>query len=451
MTEGPILRHLVRFAVPLLLGNLFQQLYNMVDTWVVGNFVSNEAFSAVGSVTPAVNMLIGFFLGLSNGAGVVIARHYGAGRERQLRQAVHTALTLALGLGVVFTVLGVAMVPAVLRLMKTPASVWPDAESYLTIYFSGVLGLMLYNIGAAIWQAVGDSRYPFLCLAVCAVTNTGLDLLFVLRFGMGIRGVAYATVLAQFLSMALVLGRLLLTGCCVRLDPRALGLSREPLGAILRLGLPTALQMAVTAFSNVFIQSYINAFGPDCMSGWTAYNKIDQLVLLPITSLALATTTFVGQNLGKEQWDRARRGTRTAFLLAEGSTVLLAAAVCAAAPGLVAFFNGKPEVIRDGSHFLRALTPFYVFAVANHILPGALRGAGNSRAPLVIFLTSYVAARQLYFYIVANFISNTMLPVTMGYPFGWITCAALSFGYYRWTGLGRGGGSPGKTETEDQL
>ena len=187
------------------------------------------------------------------------------------------------------------------------------------------------------------------------------------------------------------------------------------------------------------------------MSGWTAYNKIDQLVLLPITSLALATTTFVGQNLGKEQWDRARRGTRTAFLLAEGSTVLLAAAVCAAAPGLVAFVHGKPEVIRDGSLFLRALTPFYVFAVANHILPGALRGAGNSRAPLVIFLTSYVAARQLYFYIVASFISNTMLPVTMGYPFGWITCAALSFGYYRWTGLGRGGGSPGKTETEDQL
>ena len=209
--------------------------------------------------------------------------------------------------------------------------------------------------------------------------------------------------------------------------------------------------MAVTAFSNVFIQSYINAFGPDCMSGWTAYNKIDQLVLLPITSLALATTTFVGQNLGKEQWDRARRGTRTAFLLAEGSTVLglffWLPPSPPPAPGLVAFFNGKPEVIRDGSLFLRALTPFYVFAVANHILPGALRGAGNSRAPLVIFLTSYVAARQLYFYIVANFISNTMLPVTMGYPFGWITCAALSFGYSRRTGLGRCGVSPRKTAT----
>ena len=393
-------------------------------------------------------MLIGFFLGLSNGAGVVIARLYGAGREPELRRAVHTALTLAVLLGAAFTALGVIMVPAVLRLMKTPASVWPDAESYLTIYFAGIMGLMLYNIGAAVWQAVGDSRYPFLCLAVCAVTNTVLDLIFVIRLGLGIRGVAYATVLAQFLSMALVLGRLLFTRSCVRLEPRLLGLAREPLRAILRLGLPTALQMAVTAFSNVFIQSYINAFGPDCMSGWTAYNKIDQLVLLPITSLALATTTFVGQNLGKDQWDRARRGTRTAFWLAEGITVLLAAVVCAAAPALVAFFNRRPEVIRDGSLFLRALTPFYVFAVANHILPGAMRGAGNSRAPLVIFMTSYVAARQLYFYIMAHCISNTMLPVSMGYPFGWIICALLSFAYYRRTGLGRGDGSSEKTEKE---
>ena len=282
MTKGSITKHLINFALPLMVGNLFQQLYNMVDTWVVGNYVSNEAFSAVGTVTPIINTLIGFFLGLSSGAGVVISQYYGAGREDKVRQAVHTSLVLTLLMGAVFTAAGIAMTPLMLRLMKTPAEVAPEQTTYLTIYFAGVMGLLLYNMGSGILRAVGDSRRPFYFLLVSAVLNTGLDLLFVLKFGMGVEGVAYATIIAQAVSAALTIWVLMRTAGCIRVELRALRMTWSVLRQIVSVGIPAALQMAITAFSNVFVQGYINYFGPDCMSGWTAYTKVDQLVILPV-------------------------------------------------------------------------------------------------------------------------------------------------------------------------
>ena len=316
MTKGSITKHLINFALPLMVGNLFQQLYNMVDTWVVGNFVSNEAFSAVGTVTPIINMLIGFFLGLSSGAGVVISQYYGAQREEKVRQAVHTSMVLTFLLGIVFTAAGILMTPLMLRLMKTPAEVAPEQTTYLTIYFAGVMGLLIYNMGSGILRAVGDSRRPFYFLVVSAVLNTALDLLFVLRFGMGVEGVAWATVIAQAVSALLVIVVLLRTQQAVRLIPRDLRIHLPVLRQIIRVGVPSALQMAITAFSNVFVQSYINSFGADCMGGWTAYTKIDQLMLLPMQSLALSATTFVGQNLGRGNEPRARQGVRRALAIA---------------------------------------------------------------------------------------------------------------------------------------
>lgn len=309
MTKGSITKHLINFALPLMVGNLFQQLYNMVDTWVVGNYVSNEAFSAVGTVTPIINTLIGFFLGLSSGAGVVISQYYGAGREDKVRQAVHTSLVLTLLMGAVFTAAGIAMTPLMLRLMKTPAEVAPEQTTYLTIYFAGVMGLLLYNMGSGILRAVGDSRRPFYFLLVSAVLNTGLDLLFVLKFGMGVEGVAYATIIAQAVSAALTIWVLMRAAGCIRVELRALRMTWSVLRQIVSVGIPAALQMAITAFSNVFVQGYINYFGPDCMSGWTAYTKVDQLVILPVQSIAMAGTTFVGQNLGVGDTARARRAS----------------------------------------------------------------------------------------------------------------------------------------------
>ncbi len=431
MTEGSIIRHLVVFAAPLLVGNIFQQLYNTVDTWVVGNYVSNEAFSAVGTVGPIINMLIGFFLGLSSGAGVVISQYYGAGRTEEVRKTVHTSLMMTILLGLLFTGLGIALIPGMLGLMNTPAEVIPESTAYLTIYFAGVLGLMLYNMGAGILRAVGDSTRPFYYLVVSAVINTVLDLVFVLRFDMGVAGVAWATIIAQGISAVLTLITLLRSDSCIRVSLRALRIHFDMLQKIIRVGIPAALQMAVTSFSNVFVQSYINYFGADCMSGWTAYGKIDTLLMLPMQSLALASTTFVGQNLGLGKVDRAKRGVRIALALSLVTAVILMIPVMVFAPSLVAFFNEKTTVVEYGTMFLRYISPFYILCCFNQIYSGALRGAGNTRAPMVIMLASFVVFRQIYLFVLTHFIANTILPVSMGYPAGWLVCSLLTYLYYR--------------------
>lgn len=429
MTEGSIARHVIMFALPLLAGNLFQQLYNMVDTWVVGNYVSNEAFSAVGSVGPIINTLIGFFTGLSSGSGVVISQYYGAHQPEKVKKAVHTAIVLTFILGAILTVVGLVLIPTMLTLMKTPAEVRPESTAYLTIYFSGIMGLLVYNIGAAILRAVGDSRRPFYFLVVSACINTVLDLVFVLQFHMGVRGVALATIIAQGISAVLVMVVLARTQSDIHLDVRALAIHGETMKKIIRVGIPAALQMSITAFSNVFVQGYINFFGADCMSGWTAYNKLDQLMFLPMQSVAMAATTFVGQNLGHGNVERAKRGTRTALLLSMGMTVLMVPLIIFA-PQFTAFFNSKPEVVAYGARFLRNLSPFYVLCCINQVYAGSLRGAGDSRAPMVMMLGSFVLFRQIYLYVMANFISNTIMPIAMGYPAGWLVCSLATMIYY---------------------
>lgn len=437
MTEGGIVRHLLVFAIPLLIGNVFQQLYNMVDTWVVGNFVSNEAFSAVGTVGPIINTLIGFFMGLSSGAGAVISQYYGAKKEDKVGETVHTSILMTLILGAVFTVVGLLMTPFMLQMMKTPDTVMPQSRAYLNIYFSGIIFMMLYNIGAGILRAVGDSRRPFYFLVISAVINTVLDLVFVLAFDMGVEGVAWATVIAQAVSAILVTLTLMRSNACIRLSVARLRIHWDALSKIVRVGIPAALQMMITSFSNVFVQSYINHFGPDCMSGWTAYAKIDQLLLLPMQSISLASTTFVAQNLGAKQEKRARRGILASILLAIGSTVVLLIPVLIFAPYLVTFFNDKPEVVEYGTLFLRSISGFYVFCCLNQILAGALRGSGNSRAPMLMMLGSFVVFRQLYLYVFANHISNDVLSIAMSYPAGWILASVLLLLYYKFVGLSK--------------
>ena len=430
MTQGSVVGHLVRFAIPLLLGNLFQQLYNTVDLWVVGRYVSNEAYSAVGTVTPIINMLIGFFLGLASGAGVVISQYYGAKKEEQVRQTVHTSLVMTVILGIVLTVVGILIIPLMLRLMKTDLQAVPEATTYLTIYFAGVLGLMLYNMGSGILRAVGDSNRPFYFLVVSALLNIALDLFFVIGLGMGVEGVAYATILSQGISAVLILIVLARSEACIQLRLQDLKVSLHILRQIVRIGIPSALQMAITSFSNVFVQSYINVFGLDCMSGWTSCTKIDQFLLLPVQSLALAATTFVGQNLGTGQVDRAKRGTRCALFLSWGITMSLSLIVVPTAPFLVAFFNDKPEVVVYGVMFLRLLCPCYVMVCINQIYAGSLRGAGISQPPTYIMLTGGVLFRQIYLYILTNYIVNVPLPVAAGYPLGWLVCSILTLIYY---------------------
>lgn len=430
MTQGSVFFHLLYFALPLLAGNIFQQFYNTVDIWVVGNYVSDEAFSAVGTVTPIINMLIGSFMGLASGAGVVISQYYGAKKFDKVQEAVHTAIALTVILTVLFSIIGVAMTPAMLHFMKTPDEVFGESSTYLTIYFSGMVGLLFYNMGSGILRAVGDSKRPFYYLVASATINIVLDLVFVIKFHMGVAGVAYATILAQGISATLTLITLLRTSSCVHLEVKKIRIHLPILRQIIHVGIPAALQMAVTAFSNVFVQSYINQFGSDAMGGWTAYTKIDQLIFLPMQSLALSATTFVGQNLGDGQAERAKKGVRTSFLMAVCVTIVVSTGVILAAPHLVVIFNDKPEVVDYGVLFLRRLTPFYVLCCVNQIYSGALRGAGNSRVPMIIMLSSFVVFRQCYLYVVSNFISNTILPLAMGYPAGWLVCSTMTLIYY---------------------
>ena len=434
MTQGNVIMHIIRFAIPLLAGNLFQQLYNTVDTWVVGNYVSNEAFSAVGAVSPVVNMLIGAFMGLSSGAGVVISQYYGAGREDKVQDSVHTALTMTAILTVIFTAVGLLITPFMLNFMDIHMSARDEATTYLNIYFSGMIGLMFYNIGAGILRAVGDSQRPFYFLVFCAITNTVLDLVFVLVFHMGVEGVALATILSQGLSAILVIITLLKTDSCIKLHFRKLKIDWTILKKILSVGIPAALQMAITGFSNVFVQSYITHFdvgmpAPDCMSGWTAYLKIDQLLFLPMQSIALATTTFVGQNLGKGLVTRAKQGINRALIIAMAATAIAMIPLLIFAPNIVAFLNNKDEVVAYGTLFLRYLSPFYLLCCFNQIYASALRGAGNSRASMFIMLSSFVLFRQIYLFVMSR-VWNEVLPIAMSYPAGWLVCSLLTGIYF---------------------
>ena len=429
MTQGSILRHLITFAFPLLVGNIFQQLYNTVDTWVVGRFVSNEAYAAVGTIGPIINLLIGFFLGLSSGAGVVISQYYGAKRYEDVHRTVHTAITMTLIMGVLFTGVGLAMTPFMLKLMNTPANVMPQSSAYLKIYFSGILGLMVYNMGAGILRAVGDSKRPFYFLVICALLNTALDPLFVLVLKMGVQGVALATILSQAVSAILVLVTLLRTNECIKFQPKELRIHWDMLKKIFKVGIPAAIQMAITSFSNIFVQSYINFFGDNCMSGWTTYSKVDQLLFLPMQSIALASTTFVGQNLGCNQVERAKKGVANALALAVGCTLVFMVPILAYAPQIVAFFNNKPEVVEYGSMLLRWISPFYVLCCFNQIYAGALRGAGNSKAPMIIMLSSFVLFRQVYLFVMSQ-VWNEIIPIAMGYPAGWLLCSTITTIYF---------------------
>lgn len=431
MTEGNIRRLLITFALPLLMGNMFQQLYNMVDAWVVGNFVSNEAFSAVGTVGPILNTLISLFLGLSSGAGVVISQNYGAKREEAAQKALHTALVMTFVIAIVLTITGITLRGAFLRLMNTPEEVVPEASLYLLILFIGMGAMMFYNIGAASLQAIGDSTRPFYFLVVSTVLNIIGDLVLVIGFHMGVEGVAIATATAMTVSMILVIVTLIRTDTCIHLDFRKLRIDVKSMREIIRIGLPAALQMGIISFSNIIVQGYINYFGADVMSGWTAYGKIDALMLLPMQSIALATTTFVGQNIGRGKVERARQGVSEAIRISSAITLILSVPVMVFAPELVAFFNAKYEVVLFGTQILRWMTPFYVLTCSANVMNSGLRGAGNSRTPMLITIFSYVVFRQIYLFIMTHFISNTMLPVCLSYPAGWILCTIISALYYR--------------------
>ena len=448
MTQGSIMKNILLFAFPLLIGNLFQQLYNLVDTWVIGQTGNDEAFAAVGSVGPIINILIGFFLGFSSGAGVIISQYFGAKDEESASKTVHTGMALTLVMAVLFTVIGVTGTPLILRLMlgseaaAGEASVFAEAKTYLTIYFSGVISLMIYNIGAGYLRAIGDSQRPFYFLIVAAITNTLLDLLFVFVFEMGVAGVALATVVAQTLSATLTLITLFKSDTCIKLKIKCIRFDKDHLFKIIKVGFPAAIQMAITSFSNVFVQSYISkATVPGltlsakdmqtvALASWTAYSKIDQFIFLPIQSIGLAVTTFVGQNLGIGDTKRAKKGTYIGLLMAAISAIIIIIPIIIFAPFWASIFSDTPEVVTNSAILLRFISPFYLCCCVNQVMSAALRGSGNTTAPMIIMLSAFVGFRQLTLFVTSNFISNNLLPIGMSYPLGWLACATTILIYF---------------------
>jgi len=426
MTQGSIRRHLIEFAVPMAVGLLFQQLYNTVDTLVVGNFVSKQAQAAVGSTGSIINTVLGFCAGLATGSSVIISQRYGAHDEEGLSRAVHTTIAVSFLLSLIATGVGLAIIDPMLRFMQTPADVWEEARLYLLIYFSGIAGMLFYNMGSGILRAVGDSRRPLLFLIFSAVLNTVLDLLFVLAFGMKVDGVALATVISQVLSAVMILVTLTREKSAYGLRWPRLRVDRTSLSGILRLGLPSSIQSAVTAFSNVFVQSYINAFGSACMAGYSIYNKLDAFVLIPVQALAMSSTTMVGQNWGASNRKRARDSVHDAMVLSLLSTAALAVVAFAAARQLLGLFSPEPDVVEYGIRFIRIVTPFYLAICFNQIYAGALRGIGDATAPTVIMLCSFVLFRQIYL-AVTKALGFGFLSVALAYPMGWILCSTLLF------------------------
>ncbi len=424
LTEGSVPKRMLLFAVPIFFSNLFQQLYNAVDSLIVGNFVGEQALAAVGSSASLIMLLVGFINGMSLGAGVLIARFFGAGDEDGMERTVHTTVALGLAGGLVLTAAGVALSPVLLGLMGTPADVMDSSVLYFRIYFAGSLPVVLYNMGASILQSVGDSRSPMKYLIAASLTNVALDLLFVAVLGYGVGSAALATVLSQCLSAFLVLRRLMRSRGAYRLRLRRVRFEWEMLRRVVGLGVPSGVQNSVISLANVVVQSNINAFGSAAMAGCGAYSKIEGFAFLPVTCFALALSTFVSQNLGAGRHDRVKAGIRFGLLcsplLAEGIGVL----IFALAPALISAFNSQPEVVAFGVDDARTVALFYCLLAFSHCCAGVLRGMGRPGVPMVIMLAVWCVFRIAYITAAIHFLPDIHV-IYWAYPITWTISSIL--------------------------
>lgn len=430
LTNGNILKQIIIFSIPLLIGNLFQQLYNTVDSVIVGNFVGKEALAAVGASGPIINMLVGFFMGLATGASVVISQYYGAKDNRRLHDAVHTSMALTIVMGIILTIVGSLLSPLMVEWMGTPSDVFDSATLYLKIYFYGVLGLLVYNMGSGILRAIGDAKRPLYFLIFSSLMNIVLDYTFVVYFKMGIAGVAWATLISQCVSAVMVLILLSRSQEAYRIIFKDLKLSKDMLHKVISIGLPSGIQQSIVSFSNVIVQSYINSFGASAMAANSSWTKIDSFIILPMMSFSLAVTTFVGQNLGARQKERALQGTKTALWLSFSVTAFLSVLVYFNATSLIQIFSNDPEVIAYAKVMMNIFIPAYVFLCMVQIYAGTLRGAGVANPPMLIMIFCYVIVRQIYLAIAVPLTHNFGF-VMAGFPVTWALCALLLWLYYR--------------------
>lgn len=432
MTKGNITKQLFLFSMPLLVGNLFQQLYNTVDSIVVGNFIGNEALAAVGSSNSLINLIIGFFMGIATGAGVVIAQLYGAKNNKRLFTAVHTAAALTLIGGAVLIVLGVILSPVLLRAMQTPEEVMPNSVLYLRIFFLGSLFNLTYNMGAGILRGVGDSKRPLYYLCAACIVNIVLDVLFVVVFKWGIAGVGIATVIAQFVSAVLVVIQLMITKDAYKFNPKFMTVNRRMTKNILHMGIPSGVQSSIISLSNVIVQANINVFGAAAMAGCSAYMKIDGFVIMPVMSFGMAVMTFAGQNYGAKEYERVKSGAKAGMIISLIYTVPVSILLMILGEKMIGVFTTDMESIRCGVIMLKTLAPTYWTLSIVQVLTNMFRGAGSAIAPTLIMVGNMCGIRMIWVNIMA-FLTHDLQAVLSGYPVSWITALVCTV-LFAWKG-----------------
>lgn len=396
MTTGSYRRVIIDFALPLMLSTLFQQLYNAADSLIVGRFLGKAALAAVSSSGTLILLLVSFFSGAALGAGVVVGRYFGSGDYGKVSRAVHTNIALGLASGAVLTAFGVIMCPSILRWLGTAESVLPQSVSYLRFYFAGVLANVMYNIFNGILDAVGDSKHPLYYLIISSCLNIALDLLFVGVFHWGVWSAAVATVISQLVSAVLCLAHLMEKGAVYQVRFRDIRFHGDMLRQIIKYGLPTGVQYSVIGFANVLVQANINSFGANAMAACGSYFKIESFVFVPITSFAMAMTTFVGQNLGAREYDRAKKGAAFGMLSTVGLAEIIGLAMFIFAPQLMRLFSSDPDVIAIGVLQFRTEALFYCLLAFSHCTAGVCRGAGKAVVPMTVMLAVWCVFRIAY-------------------------------------------------------
>ncbi|MFQ9924438.1 MAG: MATE family efflux transporter [Beduini sp.] len=429
ITEGIIWKQLLFFFFPILVGTFFQQLYNTIDAIIVGQYVGKEALAAVGSTGNLINLLVGFFVGLSSGATVIIAQLFGAKDNEGVSKAVHTSIALSIVGGAIIMVVGIIFAPSCLKAMGVPSDIMHYAVEYTRIYFIGMIASLIYNMGSGILRAIGDSKRPLYFLIISCIVNIILDALFVIVFKMEVVGVGVATVISQIVSALLTLAVLMRTSQAYKVYWRKIGFHKEVLHKIVRIGLPAGVQSMMYSISNIIIQSNINAFGTDTMAAWTTYGKIDSLFWMAMGAFGVSITTFVGQNFGAKKFDRVKKSVVVCLKMAMGVSIALSVILFFFGGTFSQLFTNDAAVINKSSEIIRFLTPFYFTYVCVEILSGAIRGTGESLKPMILTCLGICVLRVAWILVIVPiFPSFTM--VTVSYPVTWAATSILFIIYY---------------------
>ena len=429
MTSGSIWKQMLVFAIPICIGNLFQQLYNTADSFIVGNYLGSQALAAVASSGNLIFMMTGFVSGMAMGAGILISRYFGAGKKEEVQDIVHTSVGLAIAIGIVVTVVGVGLTPFILRLMGTPASVMKQSMIYFAVYFSGSIWVVLYNFLSEIMRAVGNSKSPLYYLAISSVVNIFLDILFIAHLGMGVEGAGLATVISQCLSAILSTIEMLRTDAIYKIHFRKIKLHMNYAREILHYGLPTGVQNSIISVSNVIIQSHINSFGDMAMAGCGVFVKIEGFVFLPIMAFNMAISTFVSQNIGAHQEQRAKKGAMfgiaCSMILAEAIGVLF----FMYAPSWIGLFDSNPQVIAFGANRAKVDSLFFFLLAYSHAASSVIRGVGKPKVPMYVMMICWCMVRVVVLGAVMPFYHEIMF-VNWIYPFTWFLSSAYFVYYY---------------------